>query len=79
MLPEQSMELYLNSESENMKKIKAWWQVVEQDFNNFKDSPTVQNDLAELKADAKAMIPELWSAVEKAFANILIDTLTILA
>lgn len=62
-----------------MKKIKAWWEVVEQDFNNFKNSPTVQEDLAELKADAKAMIPGLWSAAEKAFANILIDTLVALA
>ena len=77
MLPELSKELQLNDES--MKKIRAWWEVVKQDFNNLKESPTVQADLAELKADAKAMIPELWSAVEKAFANILIETLTILA
>ena len=58
-----------------MKKIRAWWQVVKQDAAAFASSPTITEDIANLKADAEAMLPEIFNELEAAFAKLLLATL----
>lgn len=58
-----------------MKKIKAWWNIVKQDAAEFVNSPTVQTDIETLKADALAMVPEIFNELEQVLAKILIETL----
>ncbi len=58
-----------------MKKVHAWWVLVKQEAAAFASSATVKDDVAALKTDIEAMLPDLFNAAEASLAKILLQTL----